>query len=95
MGLCVYAFMVCLVLVAWFELSRTCVIAGTVVEGVVSGWALVSGLQRGGCGVGWKERCGENVLIAPPCCVQALDWQCSGILIDVWKGSFWLPIHAV
>ena len=47
MGLCVYAFMVRLVRVAWFELNSLCVIAGLVVEGVVRAWALVSGLQWG------------------------------------------------
>ena len=39
--------MVCLVLVAWFELNSLCVIAGSPVEGVVRAWALVSGLQWG------------------------------------------------
>ena len=47
MGPCVYAFMVRLVRVAWFELNSLCVIAGLVVEGVVRAWALVSGLQWG------------------------------------------------
>ena len=47
MGLCVYAFMVRLVRVTWFELSRRWVIFGTAVEDVVRAWALVSGLQRG------------------------------------------------
>ena len=47
MGLCVYAFMVCLVRVALLELSRRWVIFGTAVEDVVRAWALVSGLQRG------------------------------------------------
>ena len=37
--------MVCLVLVAWFELNSLCVIAGLPVEGIVRAWALVSGLQ--------------------------------------------------
>ena len=46
MGLCVYAFMVCLVPAACFELNSLCVIAGSPVEGVVRAWALVSGLQR-------------------------------------------------
>ena len=46
MGLCVYAFMVRLVRVAWFELNSLCVIAGLPVEGVVRAWALVSGLQQ-------------------------------------------------
>ena len=46
-GLCVYAFMVHLVRVAWFELNSLCVIAGSPVEGVVRAWALVSGLQWG------------------------------------------------
>ena len=52
-------------------------------EGVVSAWALASGLQRGGCGVGWMERCGESVLIGPACCVQALVGHCIGVLVDV------------
>ena len=47
MGLCVYAFMVRLVRVAWFELNSLCVIAGLPVEGAVRARALVSGLQRG------------------------------------------------
>ena len=47
MGLCVYAFMVRLVRVKWFELNSLCVIAGSPVESVVRAWALVSGLQRG------------------------------------------------
>ena len=83
------------VCVAWFELSRTCVIAGTVVEGVVSGWALVSGLQRGGCGVGWRERCDENVLIAPAWSGEALVGHCIEVSFLEWKRSLRLPIHAV
>ena len=47
MGLCVYAFMVRLVRVSWFELSRKWVIFGAAVEGVEREWALASGLQRG------------------------------------------------
>ena len=47
MGRCCYAFMVRLVLVAWFELNSLCVIAGSPVESVVRAWALASGLQWG------------------------------------------------
>ena len=36
-----------------------------------------------GCGVGWKERRGEIVLIGPACCVQALVGHCIGVLVDV------------
>ena len=45
-----------------------------------------------GCGIGWKERCGENVLIGPACCVQALVGHCIGVLVDVWRRSAWFPI---
>ena len=44
---CVYAFMECLVRVAWFELNSRCVIAGSPVEAVERAYALVSGLQWG------------------------------------------------
>ena len=64
-------------------------------DGVVSAWALASGLQRGGCGVGWMERCGESVLIGPACCVQALVGHCIGVLVDAWKRSLRLPINGV
>ena len=62
-------------------------------EGVVSAWALASGLQRGGCGVGWRERCDESVLIGPACCVQALVGHYIGVLVDAWKRSLRLPIN--
>ena len=48
----------------------------------------------GGCGVRWKERCGENVLIALVPRGYTSVWHCIGIFVDVWKCSVWLPIDA-
>ena len=59
--------MVRLVLVAWFELNSLCVIAGSPVWGRCEGMGIGEWIAAGGCGVGWKERCGENVLTALVC----------------------------
>ena len=48
-----------------------------------------------GCGVGWRERCGGNVLIAPAWSGEALVGHCIGVLVDVWKRHTWLPLHVV
>ena len=48
-----------------------------------------------GCGVGWRERCGENVLIAPAWSGEALVGHCIEVSFRAWKPPFWLPIHAV
>ena len=52
-------------------------------------------IAAGGCGVGWKERCDENVLIALACRGQTYIRHCIGILVDVWKCSVWFPVHIV
>ena len=52
-------------------------------------------IAAGGCGVGWKERCGENVLMVPAWRGEALVGHCIGVLVDVWKGHTWLPLHVV
>ena len=49
----------------------------------------------GECGVGWRERCGENVLTGSACTGQALAGHCIEVLVDAWKCYGWLPLHAV